>query len=83
MAGKPSIKEGDVFYSNEGYEAVVLKYTNILNVLIEFQDEHKVVKSFTGSHLRKGNSETPTIEFYMVLVMQVFGVLKGQIAMGI
>lgn len=59
MAGKPSIKDGDVFYSNEGYEAVVLKYTNILNVLIEFQDEYKVVKSFTGSHLRKGNFRNP------------------------
>ena len=59
MAGKPSIKEGDVFYSNEGYQAVVIKYTNILNVLVEFQDEHKVVKSFTGSHLRKGNFRNP------------------------
>lgn len=59
MAGKPSIKEGDKFYSNEGYEVIVIKYTSILDVLVEFQDEHKYVKSFNGSHLRKGNFRNP------------------------
>lgn len=53
MAGKASIKVGDVFYTNEGCRCEVVEYINIRNVIVQFTDTGNT-KKCQAVHLRTG-----------------------------
>lgn len=57
MPRKPSIKEGDVFTTKEGYEIEVLHYGGCDAVTIQFRNGVK--RKISASHIRTGMIKNP------------------------
>lgn len=57
----PSIKVGDIFKTNQGYECKVIEYVNARNVTVEFLDDTKYIRTTTTSHLQAGKCRNPLV----------------------
>lgn len=56
---KPSIFEGDVFETNQGYEVIVIGYENAHNITVQINDTNKTRLKVESSQLRRGNLTNP------------------------
>ncbi|MFB5708183.1 hypothetical protein [Acinetobacter radioresistens] len=54
-----SLNIGDVFITNEGYNAIVIDYKDRKNILIEFDDAYKYQMYVQAVHLRRGGVRNP------------------------
>ena len=50
---------GEVNISNEGYEMKIVEYNNSLNIIIEFQNEHKTKVRTNYDAFKRGNVKNP------------------------
>lgn len=56
---KPSVKVGDRFTTNEGYEVEVVDYRNADNVIIRFTGSYSHTRKVTVDNMRKGQVKNP------------------------
>lgn len=56
---KPSLKEGDIFTSNQGCTFRVARYVKDREVYVEFLDSHRHIMKTNGTAIKKGRVKNP------------------------
>lgn len=56
---QPSVKIGDVFRTNQGYDVVVVSYGGYRDITIEFKDDRKHRSVVVSQNLKKGQVKNP------------------------
>lgn len=59
MSNRERVKVGDKFKTNQGCECVIIEYNGAFDVVVQFQDEHKYIKTTRTGDLRKGEVANP------------------------
>ena len=52
-------KVGDVNYNSYGTKMKIIEYIDSVNIMVEFQDEHKIITHTTPSNFKRGTVKNP------------------------